>query len=105
MTIEKSKGIDLNRALRENHFTCFTYFRSNVPLIIVGKSGKGKSLSFQILYISMQGKYSENNLFKDKGNLYRFYYQGSETSTAEGIKQVFEKLQNQKKKKKKKIRK
>ena len=91
MMIEKNKGIALNRALRENLFTCFTCIINNVPLIIVGKPGTGKSLSFQILYNSMQGKYSENNLFKDKGKLYRFYYQGSETSTAEGIKQVFEK--------------
>ena len=91
MMIEKNKGIALNRALRENLFTCFTCIINNVPLIIVGKPGTGKSLSFQILYNSMQGKYSENNLFKDKGKLYRFYYQGSETSTAEGIKQVFDK--------------
>ena len=91
MMIEKNKGIALNRALRENLFTCFTCIINNVPLIIVGKPGTGKSLSFQILYNSMQGKYSENNLFKDKGKLYRFYYQGSETSTAEGIKAVFDK--------------
>ena len=89
MTIEKGKGIALNRALRENLFTCFTCIINNVPLIIVGKPGTGKSLSFQILYNSMKGEYSESKLFKDKGKLYRYYYQGSETSTAEGIKQVF----------------
>ena len=94
MMIEKNKGIALNRALRENLFTCFTCIINNVPLIIVGKPGTGKSLSFQILYNSMQGKYSENNLFKDKGKLYRFYYQGSETSTAEGIEQIFDKALN-----------
>ena len=37
----------------------------------------------------MKGEYSESKFFKDKGKLYRYYYQGSETSTAEGIKQVF----------------
>ena len=100
MMIEKNKGIALNRALRENLFTCFTCIINNVPLIIVGKPGTGKSLSFQILYNSMQGKYSENNLFKDKGKLYRFYYQGSETSTAEGIKQVFDKALTTKNEKK-----
>ena len=30
-------------------------------------------------------------MFRDKGKLYRYYYQGSETSTAEGIEQVFDK--------------
>ena len=51
----------------------------------------------------MRGKYSGNNLFKDKGKLYCFYYQGSETSTAEGIKQVFDKALAAKNEKKKKM--
>ena len=37
-------------------------------------------------------------MFRDKGKLYRYYYQGSETSTAEGIEQVFAKALNAKKK-------
>ena len=49
MYIEKGTGIALNRALRENLFTCFTCIDNKVPLIIVGKPGTGKSLSFQIL--------------------------------------------------------
>ena len=93
MSIEKGKGIALNRALRENLFTCFVCIDNNVPLIIVGKPGTGKSLSFQILYNSLKGEYSDSDLFKEKGKLYRYYYQGSETSTAEGIEQVFSKAQ------------
>ena len=93
MSIEKGKGIALNRALRENLFTCFVCIDNNVPLIIVGKPGTGKSLSFQILYNSLKGEYSDSDLFKEKGKLYRYYYQGSETSTAEGIEQVFLKAQ------------
>ena len=91
MSIEKGKGIALNRALRENLFTCFICIDNNVPLIIVGKPGTGKSLSFQILYNTLRGEYSDSPIFKEKGKLYRYYYQGSETSTAEGIEQVFEK--------------
>jgi len=91
MNFEKEKGIALNRALRENLFTCFISIVNNIPLIIVGKPGTGKSLSFQILYNSMKGKNSEKKLFQKLGKLYRFYYQGSETSTSDGIKKVFEK--------------
>ena len=91
MTIEKGTGIALNRALRENLFTCFVCIDNNVPLIIVGKPGTGKSLSFQILYNTLKGEYSDSPMFRDKGKLYRYYYQGSETSTAEGIEQVFAK--------------
>ena len=91
MSIEKGKGIALNRALRENLFTCFVCIDNKVPLIIVGKPGTGKSLSFQILYNTLKGEYSDSPMFKKKGKLYRYYYQGSETSTAEGIEQVFAK--------------
>ena len=91
MSIEKSKGIALNRALRENLFTIFMCITNNVPLIIVGKPGTSKSLSFQILYNTMKGEYSDSDLFKDKGKLYRYYYQGSETSTSKGIEKVFSK--------------
>ena len=98
MTIEKVTGIALNRALRENLFTCFTCIDNKVPLIIIGKPGTGKSLSFQILYNTLKGEYSESEMFKSKGKLYRYYYQGSETSTADGIEQVFKKAFNAQKK-------
>ena len=100
MSIEKGTGIALNRALRENLFTCFTCIDNKVPLIIVGKPGTGKSLSFQILYNTLKGEHSESELFRSKGKLYRYYYQGSETSTAEGIEQVFNKACNAQKKNK-----
>ena len=61
------KGIALNRALKENLFTIFVSIINRVPLIIVGKPGTSKSLSFQILYNSMKGQYSDSELFKDKG--------------------------------------
>ena len=61
MTIEKEKGIALNRALKENLFTCFICIDNNVPLIIVGKPGTGKSLSVNSLYSSMKGIYSKRS--------------------------------------------
>ena len=94
MSIEKNTGIALNRALRENLFSIFICIINKIPLIIIGKPGTSKSLSFQILYNTMKGQYSENDFFKDKGKLYRYYYQGSETSTSKGIKQVFSKALN-----------
>ena len=100
MLIEKGNGIALNRALRENLFTCFTCIENNVPIIIIGKPGTGKSLSFQILFNTLKGENSEKSFFRDKGKLYRYYYQGSETSTSEGIEQVFQKALNAKKKSK-----
>ena len=98
MIIEEGKGIALNRALRENLFTTFTCIENMVPIIIVGKPGTGKSLSFQILFNTLKGENSESPMFRNIGKLYRYYYQGSETSTAEGIEQVFYKALKAKKK-------
>ena len=91
MAYEKEKGISLNRALTENLFTCFISIVNNAPLIIIGKPGTGKSLSFQILYNSLKGKHSESKLYRDIEKLFRFYYQGSEISTSEGIEKFFKK--------------
>ena len=96
MKTEENGGIALNHALRENLFTCFICIDCSIPLIIIGKPGTGKSLSFQILYNSLKGEYSDSDLFKKKGKLYRYYYQGSDTSTSEGIIQVFIKAQEAK---------
>ena len=85
------KGIALNRTLRENLFICFTCIDNNVPIIIVGKPGTGKSLSFQILFNTLRGENSKSQFFRTKGKLFRYYYQGSETSTSEGIQKVFDK--------------
>ena len=105
MTLEKDGGIALNRPLRENLFTSYICIDNSVPLIIIGKPGTGKSLSFQILYNTLKGEYSKSKRFKEKGKLYRYYYQGSGTSTSEKIEQVFEKALNAKKNNEKKINK
>ena len=85
------KGIALNRTLRENLFTCFTCIDNTIPIIIVGKPGTGKSLSFQILFNTLKGENLKSHFFRDKGILYRYYYQGSQTSTSKGIKKIFKK--------------
>ena len=61
--IEIKEGIAKNRALLENIFTLFVCVISKVPLFIVGKPGCSKSLSVQLLFKSMKGESSENNLF------------------------------------------
>jgi hypothetical protein len=57
MNIKKSRGITLNRALRENLFSIFIYMATIIPLMIIVKPGTSKSLNFKILYNTMKGKY------------------------------------------------
>ena len=90
MYIDKTNGIALNRVLRENLYAIFICIINKIPLIIIGKPGTSKSLSFEIICNTMKGKYSENTFFKDKGKLNKYCYSGSEISTSEGIEQVFD---------------
>ena len=57
--IELDKGIGKNQLLKENLFLLFLAVVTKIPLIIVGKPGTGKSLSAQLIYNSMKGKYSK----------------------------------------------
>ena len=92
--IDTDQGIALNRSLKENLFTSFSCIVNRIPLIIVGKPGEGKSLNIQIINNNMKGIYSKSDLFKDYPQLFMYKYQGSETSTSQGIKETFEKTRN-----------
>ena len=61
--IELNKGIGKNDSLKENIFLLFVSVVTKIPLIIVGKPGTGKSLSAQLIYKSMRGKYSKEKFF------------------------------------------
>jgi len=89
--IELDKGIAKNRILKENIFLLFIAITSNIPLIIIGKPGSSKSLSFQQLKKSMRGKYSKNIFFRRYPNILTTYFQGSDSTLAEDIENLFEK--------------
>ena len=61
--IELGKGIGKNALLKEHLFLLFLSVITNIPLIIIGKPGTGKSLSAQLICKSMIGKYSKNKFF------------------------------------------
>ena len=82
-------GIAKNSTLLENIFSLFVCIINKIPLIICGKPGTSKSLSFQLLYDSMKGSRSGNEFFQNYPELLVFSYQGSKTSISEGIQKVF----------------
>ena len=85
-------GYAKNRALLENLFALFVCIINKIPLFIVGKPGCSKSLSTQLIFQSMKGINSSQNLFKQYPRIISFYYQGSLSSTSEGIKKMFDKV-------------
>ena len=102
--IDYEKGIALNRSLKENLFTSFICIVNRIPLIIVGKPGEGKSLTIQTINQTMKGTYSKSPLFKEYPQLFMYNYQGSETSTSQGIIETFDKARNYAKNQLKKIK-
>jgi len=88
--IEKlEKGIAKNRALLENLFALFICINNKIPLFLCGKPGCSKSLSRAIIEKAMRGKKSSSEKFKKLPEIVRSTYQGSITSTSEGVLNVF----------------
>ena len=88
--IDLEKGIAKNRILKENIFLQFIAVTSNIPLIIIGKPGSSKSLSYQQLKKSMKGNISKNIFFRKYPKILETYFQGSESTLAEDIENLFE---------------
>jgi len=85
------QGIAKNTALCENVFVILVCILNRIPIFVVGKPGCSKSLSVQLIKSNLRGKDSSDTYFQTLPNLYVVSYQGSESSTSEGINKVFEK--------------
>ena len=92
--IDIKKGIAKNKALLENLFALFVCVNAKVPLFIVGKPGCSKSLSVQLLFKSMKGEISDNILFKTLPKLIIHSYQGSLSSTSQGVLDIFKRARS-----------
>ena len=93
--IDLDKGIGKNSLLKENVFLLFVSVITNIPLIIIGKPGTGKSLSAQLICKSMRGKYSKKNtFFHEFKKINQIYFQGSESTQPEDVQRLFRKGEN-----------
>ena len=88
------KGIALNKALKENLFALFHCILSKIPIYIIGKPGCSKSLGMEILYDSLKGELSNNDLFKKLPSLFYIYFQGSLNTTSKELVNAFKKARN-----------
>ena len=92
--IELPKGIAKNSALLENVFALFVCINCKLPLFICGKPGCSKSYALRLLCNSMNGDDSSHPFFKMYPRVIVHSYQGSRTSTSEGVLKLFEKARN-----------
>ena len=89
--MELPQGTAKNAALRENVFVMLVCILNRIPVFVVGKPGCSKSLSMQIIRSNLRGKDAKDPFLKTLPQLYVVSYQGSESSTSDGILKVFEK--------------
>ena len=94
--MELPSGTAKNAALRENVFVMLVCILNRIPIFVVGKPGCSKSLSIQLIRSNLRGRDSRDRLFRELPQLYVVSYQGSESSTSEGIIKVFEKAKKYK---------
>jgi hypothetical protein len=69
---------------------------NKLPIIIVGMPGCSKSLAIRLLVSNLRGKGSQEDFFKSLLELQLFPYQGGEACSSEGVIQVFEKAEKNK---------
>ena len=89
--MELPPGTARNAALRENVFVMLVSILNRIPVFVVGKPGCSKSLAIQLIRSNLRGKDSKDPFFRTLPQLYVVSYQGSESSTSEGINKIFEK--------------
>jgi len=89
--IKLEKGIGKNTLLKENIFLSFISVVTNIPLIIVGKPGCGKSFSAQLIKNSNMGRYSTNKFFKLFPRIIQKYFQGSNITMPQDVLDLFKK--------------
>ena len=88
--IKPEKGIGWNKLLRENVFLLFIALVTQIPLIIIGKPGSGKSLSTQLMYKTMRGEFSKSKFFQNFPKIIQTYFQGSNSTVPEDVENIFE---------------
>ena len=94
--MELPSGTARNSALRENVFVMLVSILNRIPVFVVGKPGCSKSLAIQLIRSNLRGKDSKDPFFKTLPHLYVVSYQGSKSSTSEGIREIFQKASNYK---------
>jgi hypothetical protein len=94
--MELPPGTARNSALRENVFVMLVSILNRIPVFVVGKPGCSKSLAIQLIRSNLRGKDSKDPFFKTLPHLYVVSYQGSDSSTSEGINEIFEKASHYK---------
>ncbi|CAG8856164.1 43003_t:CDS:2, partial [Gigaspora margarita] len=74
-----------NEALLENVLTMIVSIFTKIPLFVIGAPGASKSLAIRLISQNLRGADSDDPYFKSLPQVYIIPYQGSSSSTSDGI--------------------
>jgi hypothetical protein len=84
-------GIAPNEALLENTFVLLVCMVLKIPVFLVGGPGSSKTLAMKRIESNLRGLDSRDPAWRRLGEVKVVSYQGSESSTSEGVQQAYEK--------------
>ncbi|CAG8640788.1 7079_t:CDS:2, partial [Scutellospora calospora] len=88
------EGTAANEALLENILVMIVCIQTRIPVFIIGAPGSSKSLAVRIISMNLRGADSNDPYFRKLPQVYMIPYQGSSSSTSDGITKVFQSAQN-----------
>ena len=80
-----------NEALLENVLVMIVCILTRIPLFLIGASGSSKSLAIHLISSNLRGSDSNDEYFRNLPRVCLVPYQGSSSSTSDGIIKVFDK--------------
>jgi nucleoside-triphosphatase THEP1 len=92
--MELGEGIAANGALLENIFMLLVCILVKMPIFLVGKPGSSKTLAMKSVESNLRGHDSRDDWFKTLHEVKVVSYQGSVSSTSEGVTQAFKKAKS-----------
>ncbi|CAG9330731.1 unnamed protein product [Blepharisma stoltei] len=92
--MELTKGIAINKPLKENIFCMIVCILNQIPLLICGKPGSSKSLSIELVFANLKGVQSYDPYFKTLPVLTEVPFQGSDSCKSEEINEIFSQANN-----------
>jgi hypothetical protein len=93
MYFDEDAGIAKNTSLTENVFVLLICILTKTPVFLVGKPGSSKSLAMTLIASNLRGRDSRRVWFKRFPEIKVISFQGSESSTSDGIIKIFEKAE------------
>ncbi|CAG8529977.1 19075_t:CDS:2, partial [Dentiscutata erythropus] len=92
--MRRPEGTAANEALLENLLVMIVCIQTRTPVFIIGAPGSSKSLAVRIISMNLRGADSNDSYFRTLPQVYMIPYQGSSSSTSEGITKVFQTAEN-----------